>query len=83
MHENFCRDAIITLDNFKNSPEIINFLSENPNYKAENINKTCFDAGGINLVEKILSLNHIQKNSYKKQAIINKHTNIYPTLSPI
>ena len=83
MHENFCRDARITLDNFKNSPEIINFLSENPNYKAENINTTCFDAGGINLVEKILSLNHTQKHSYKKEAIINKHTNIYPTLSPI
>lgn len=83
MHENFCRDNIITLNNFKNSPEIINFLNENPDYTVESINKTCLDAGGIDLVKKILNLSHTQKNTYTKEAIINKHTNIYPTLSPI
>lgn len=84
MHESFCKDNIITLSNFENSPEIAKFLSENPSYTLESINKTCIDAGGINLLTKIMSFTHTMKNrDAKTEAIINKHTNIYPELLPI
>lgn len=84
MHENFCKDNKITLNNFNNSPEIKKFLKENPGYKTESINKTCIDAGGINLFKKIMYFSHTGNNrDAKTEAVINKHTDIYPTLSAL
>ena len=35
MHKNFCLDNESASNNFKNSPEIIGFLKQNPDYKVE------------------------------------------------
>ena len=79
MHESFCKDHEVTVKNFMNSLEIIEFLNENPDYKGETINKTCLDAGGVKLLTKILSLSHSRNNEETIiEAVINKHTNIYP-----
>lgn len=81
MYESYLKDNEVTLKNFHNSPEIIKFLEENPNYEIESVNKTCMDAGGVNLVAKIFSFSHSRNDDTKTEAIINKHSNIYPTLS--
>lgn len=81
MHENYIKDNEVTLNNFKNSSEIAKFLRENPDYKIKTINETCMDAGGVNLLTKIFSFSHTRRNDTKTEAIINKHSNIYPTIS--
>lgn len=84
MHESFCNDNEIALNNFNSSPEIAKFLKENPNYKVESINKTCMDAGGVNLFTKIISFSHTRNSrDTKTEAVINKHIGIYPTLSSL
>lgn len=84
MHESFCKDNEITLNNFKSSQEIAEFLKQNPDYKVESINKTCMDAGGMNLRTKIMSFSHPKNNrDTRTEAVINKHAGIYPTLSSI
>lgn len=81
MYESNLKDSEITLNNFKNSPEIEKFLTENPDYKIESISKTCLDAGGDNLLGRIMSFRYTRNNDTKTEATINKHSNIYPTLS--
>lgn len=81
MYESYLKDNEITLRNYHNSPEIKKFLEENPNYEFESVNKTCMDAGGVNLVAKIFSFSHSRNDDTKTEAILNKHSNIYPTLS--
>lgn len=82
MHESYCKDQEITCRNFANSPEIISFLQNHPEYEINNIGQTCLDAGGIKLVKKIISFTNAGKdNDLRTEAIINKHTVIYSTLS--
>ena len=84
MHESFCKDNEITLNNFKSSLEIAKFLKQNPDYKVESINKICMDAGGMNLLAKIMSSSHTRNNrDTRTEAVINKHAGIYPTLSSL
>lgn len=84
MHKSFCLDDEITLNNYNSSPEIIRFLKENPNYRMESINTTCMDAGGENLLTKIISFRHTRNNiSTRTEAVINKHASIYPAVSSI
>lgn len=78
MYESYCKDNEISLNNFKSSPQISKFLEENPSYKEESINKICMAAGRVDLI----SLNHTRNDSIAKtEAVINKHTDIYPKLS--
>ena len=82
MHENFCKDYKITLKNYNESIEIQNFLKKNPDYNVETIRKACIDIGGIDLYNKIVSNKYWNTGGqYKVEAIPNKHTNIYPTLT--
>ncbi|MDR3668183.1 MAG: hypothetical protein P4L35_15180 [Ignavibacteriaceae bacterium] len=80
MHESYCKNSEITIINFNNSPEVDKFLKENPDYKIESINKTCMDAGGMDLLRRILSFNHENSKDTKAEAMINKHVGIYPTV---
>lgn len=83
MHRNFCKDYEITLNNFNNSREIAKFIEENPDYKQDSINKTCMDAGGLNLLKKIISNRYtMQEKNTRTEAILNKHSGIYPVLLP-
>ena len=82
IHSNFCKDYRITLKNYSESTEIQSFLDKNPDYNVETINKACFDIGGIDLCNKIVSTKYWNTGGeYKLEAIPNKHTNIYPTLT--
>lgn len=81
MKEAYCRDSEITKNNFYNSKEIAEFLEENPDYKEKTINEICMAAGGDDLLSRIMSFTYQRDNrNTKTEAIINKHTNIYPTI---
>lgn len=81
MYESNLKDNEVTLNNFRNSPEIVKFLTENSDYKIKSISETCLDAGGDDLLGRIMSFIYTRNNDTKTEAIINKHSNIYPTLS--
>ena len=84
MHKNFCLDAQITEKNFNNSPEIKKFLESNPEYKSKSITEVCMAAGGESLLLRIICFrNTTQEKNSRMEAMINKHSGIYQTLTPI
>lgn len=84
MHRNYYINEQITINNFRNSPIIIKFLQENPEYETKSINEICMTAGGENLLNKIISYGHgRQEIDIRSEALLNKHTSIYPDLLPI
>ena len=80
IHKNFCQDNEITMKNFSESQQLNDYMSTHPDEcKGKSINQICLQAGGIDLLRRIISMsNQIQDKSDKKQAILNKHKNIYP-----
>lgn len=80
MYENFCKDNKITINNFMHSQEISQYLKEHPEYEVESINKACFDIGGVDLLQRIMSSKYTRNDDSKTEAILNKHESIYPTL---
>lgn len=83
MHKNFCLDYPITEQRFNNSPVIIKFLFEHPEYKSKSMVEICLAAGGERLLTSILYMSNTMNNqSTRTEAIINKHTQIYPQLLP-
>ena len=84
MHKNYCLDAQISVDRFKKSPEIQKFLAEHPEYREKSINEICMAAGGVSLLTHIICSQHtIQEKSTRMEAMLNKHSGIYPELLPI
>lgn len=84
MHKNFCLDAQITEENFSKSTEIVSFLSTHPEYRDKSINEICMAVGGQNLLVRIMSFQHaMQEKSLRMEAVLNKHSNIYPELFPL
>lgn len=84
MHKNFCLDAKITEQNFNSSKEIAEFLTNHPEYIDKSINEICIAAGGKNLLLKIISFRHqTQQKDTRMEAILNKHSDIYPELFPL
>lgn len=84
MHKNYCLDAQITEDNFRKSMEIATFLSAHPEYRDKSINEICMAAGGQNLLVRIMCFQHtMQEKSSRMEAMLNKHSNIYPELFPL
>lgn len=84
MHKNYCLDAQITAQRYVSSPEIIKFLADNPDYKEKTINEVCLAAGGPSLLAKIVCLSHtMQEKNTRMEAMLNKHTGIYPELFPL
>lgn len=82
MHKNFCLDSKITQNNFNSSPEIKMYLAEHPDCVIESINKICMDAGCLNLLSKIISHKYTQQEKNgRMEAIVNKYSNIYPSVS--
>ena len=81
MHKNYCLDAQITEDNFRKSTEIATFLCAHPEYRDKSINEICMAAGGQNLLVRIMCFQHtLQEKSSRMEAMLNKHSNIYPEL---
>ena len=84
MHKNHYLDSQITMENFKNSPEIRAYLLEHPEYRGQSINEICMAAGGVNLLVRIISSKYIlQEKDTRSEVILNKHSNIYPVLLPL
>ena len=84
MHKNYCLDSQISIDRFNNSPEIRKFLDEHPEYIGKTINEICMAAGGIKLLKSIIChQNTIKQKSVRREAMLNKHSGIYPELLPL
>lgn len=84
MHKNFCLDSQITIERVEKSPEIKKFLTEHPEYKGKNINEICMAAGGTKLLAQIICLQHtMQEKGARMEAMLNKHSGIYPELLPL
>ena len=84
MHKNYCLDNQNSIDRFKTSPEIQKFLVQHPEYREKSINETCMAAGGVNLLTRIIcSRQTIQEKRIRKEAVLNKHSGIYPELLPL
>lgn len=83
MHECYWKDHVVTVENVRRSPEIAKFLTENPNYQVESLNKLCIDVGGMDFLKKIICFSHTRdEHGTKTEAVINKGQPIYPTLVP-
>lgn len=84
MHKAFCLDAEITEQRFLASPKIKQFLSEHPECAGKTINEICIDAGGMDLLKQILCFQNTQsRKDVRKEAMLNKHSGIYPELFPL
>ena len=84
MHKNFCLDNQITIVRFEKSAEINKFLTEHPEYSEKSINEICMAAGGENLLTRIVCFQHtMQEKDTRMEAMLNKHSGIYPELSPL
>ena len=84
MHKNFCLDHQITVERFRKSAEIKKFLTEHPEYSKKSINEICMTAGGTNLLTQIVCFQHaMQESNTRMEAILNKHSRIYPELFPL
>lgn len=83
MHECFIDDNINMITNILSNSKIQNFFKSNPNYKLKNVATLCNDADCLDLFKRTV-INGKVINSFKnakKEAVINKQTNIYPTIS--
>ncbi len=84
MHKNFCLDHRITVDRFANSPEIKKYIADHPECKDKSINEICIAAGGTNLLARIICMqNTMREVNSRMEAVLNKHTEIYPELLPL
>lgn len=84
IHKNYCLDNQKTVNNFNYSKEITSFLFQHPEHKEKSITEICMLAGGHDLLRKIIDFKNTEQNKdTRTEAILNKHSNIYPTLSPI
>lgn len=84
MHKNYCLDNQNSIDRFKASPKIQKFLVQHPEYREKSINEICMAAGGVNLLTRIIcSRQTIQEKRIRKEAVLNKHSGIYPELLPL
>lgn len=84
MHKNFCLDNQIASEQFEKSPEIKEFLISHPEYNGKDAIEICTAAGGVDLLKRIFRLQHtMQERGTRTEAILNKHSKIYPELLPI
>ena len=84
IHKNICLDNQITIERLKKSSEIKNFLIEHPEHIGKSINEICMAAGGRNLLTRIVCYQHtIQGKRTRMEAMLNKHSGIYPELFPL
>lgn len=86
LHKKYCLDMKVVRERFIQSEEIAKFIATHPSYPYDSANliQFCIDAGGFPLLQKILKLqNTADQREAKKEAVLNKHTQIYPDLLPL
>ena len=82
MHKDFCLDSEITLQRFYSSVVIQKYLDGHPDEKDKTLNQICVEAGGLDLLKEILSHENAMRNqSVRMEAVLNKHTSIYPSVA--
>ncbi|MBM6733527.1 hypothetical protein H6G85_11845 [Megasphaera stantonii] len=83
MYKNYCLDSQISIDRFKKSTEIQKFLADHPEYREKTIEEICMAAGGVDLHSRIICSQYTkQEKSTRIEAMLNKHSDIYPELYP-
>ena len=82
LHQSMMEYSTSAKERLANSIEVVQFLTDNPDYKAENLLSLAKDAGGEPLVKAILKGQSIRKTLLKAdmEAILYKAQPIYPTL---
>ena len=84
MHKNNFLDSKITHERFNKSPVITKYLEEHPECADKSVNEICLAAGGMKLLMEIFCFENAkaEKNS-RMEAMLNKHSGIYPELLPL
>lgn len=58
------------------------YLEGHPDEKEKTLNQICVEAGGFELLKEILSHENAMRNqSVREEAVLNKHTGIYPSVA--
>lgn len=83
MHEAMKKDNDEMKQKILNSPKVIQYICEHPGYKPNSFVDIIIDAIGKDVIGQFISTNNLmpQLGIKKREAIINKHQNIYPTLN--
>ena len=83
MHEAMKKDDEEMKQKIFNSPEVIQYINEHPEYKPNNFIDMIIDAVGRDAIGRFISTKNLmpQLGIKQREAIINKHQNIYPTLN--
>lgn len=83
MHEAMKKDDEEMKRKILNSPKVIQFICDNPGYKFNNVMELIMDAVGKDAFSQFISVKNLiaQLGIKKREAIVNKHQNIYPTLN--
>ena len=82
MHEATKKDNEETKQKILNSPKVIQYFSEHPEYRPNSIVEIIIDAVGKEELGRFISTKNLvsQLGIKKREAIVNKHENIYPIL---
>lgn len=83
LYNSFLLDNRLILENVKSSPEIVQFLDNNPAYNITNVVSLITDSLGKDGLKKYIQLPHFAKQLLVKEreAVLNVNCDIYPSLS--
>lgn len=83
LYDAYIEDNKESINRLQNSPAITKFLSEHPDYEIKNAISLIQDAEGTEAIRKYIVAHRIGKQFLVKnrEAIVNKGTTIYPTIT--
>lgn len=82
MHRTYCLDHDEALNNFKKSEVIQEYIEKHPECHNKSINEICMEAGGVELLSRIIVLRNTQNSKDgRSEVIVNKNGNIYPKVA--
>ncbi|MBD5146280.1 MAG: hypothetical protein HDT21_10310, partial [Ruminococcus sp.] len=83
VHEAMKKDHKETIEKILKSPNVLQYFNEHSEYKPENLISIVIDAIGKDALGQFVSIKNLkpQLGVKEREAIINKHQNIYPTLN--
>lgn len=83
IHEAMKKDDEEMKQKIFNSPKVVQYINEHPEYKPSNFINIIIDVVGKDAIGQFVSAKNLmrQLGIKKREAIINKHQNIYPTLN--
>lgn len=83
IHEAVKQDDKEMTDKIINSPQVLKYFSEHPGYKPKSMMELLTNAVGIDAIKQFVSIKNLrlQLNVKEREAVLNKHQSIYPTLN--